>query len=127
MLRFLHFCDNQKVPEKTYDNYDQRKIKTIFNKLNDSTLHLTDHLNVLQLMKLLCYSNTKSFSNSIYQRNTKGLGSKFTNFECAYTQRQATCEFFHYSYHTTVTGYTAKFRKCGAQINEIFIKSSASF
>ena len=65
MLRFLHFCDNQKVPEKTYDNYDQRKIKTIFNKLNDSTLHLTD-----QLMKLLCYSSTKSFSNSIYQRNT---------------------------------------------------------
>jgi len=26
ILRFLHFCYNQKDPEKTDDNYDPRKI-----------------------------------------------------------------------------------------------------
>jgi len=43
-------------------------------------LNITAQLNMQQLVKLLCYLKVESFSNSVYQRNTKGLGSKFTNF-----------------------------------------------
>jgi hypothetical protein len=63
------------------ENYDRLwKFRTIFDELSDSYAKYcspTEHAAVDEIVMLF---KGRAFSNTIYQRNTKGLGSKLTNF-----------------------------------------------
>jgi len=59
---FLNFCDNKKDPSKTNDSYDQLcEMRSIYlTCAMIHMLHITAHMNIWQLMKLLCHSKIES-------------------------------------------------------------------
>jgi len=78
---FMHFSDDKNEPDMMDENYEWIwKIRIIFNELSDSYATYYSPTEYAAVVKLLCYLKVESFSNNVYQRNTKGLGSKFTNF-----------------------------------------------
>jgi len=77
ILRFLHYSSNRNEPDKTDENYNRLwKIRTIFNKLNDSYDKYYSPNEHLALMKSLCFSWVWSFLSSMSQINIKWFGIK---------------------------------------------------